>query len=162
MAEDNHLEKIQQIILDLSGEAAFSAEAMKQFVELKDELDSVERTNNYLREQHKEAKDELAKEKAAHDKTRDKVGDLNSELTDWRKRLTELEDREGQHTELKVRHEMNEQRVRDHQQMFATVFKGIHMRRQVVTPGYAGHTDQSGYQHYGEGSQTHDLEDKEE
>lgn len=129
MSDENHMEKIQSILLELSGEAAFSGEAMKQFLELKDEVDSQESTINYLRRNNEEAKD--------------KIGDLNSKITEqqgiieslhhevegWRTREGELKDRENQMTKLEVTLECESQRVADHQEMVGLIFRNSILRK---------------------------------
>jgi chromosome segregation ATPase len=123
------MEKIQQILLDLSGEAAFSGEAMKQFLELKGEVDSQESTINFLRSER--------------EKDKDKVGDLNSnvrsleghiealetERESFRKRESELLDREGQMTRIEVELACERQRVEDHQSMVGLIFRNTELRK---------------------------------
>lgn len=158
---DNHIEKINDIIRQVTEEATFSAGAMKQFLALKDEVDSQESTLRYLRGNNKEKDEQVRELQRDLEKTRDLVGDLNSQLAEWEKRKAEVEDREGQATELRVRLEMNEQRVKDHQLMFSTVFKGYHMRRQVVSPPTQGFVDNNNMTQYGDPAQKHDVEDQE-
>jgi hypothetical protein len=155
--EANHMDKIQQILMDLSGEAAFSGEAMKQFLELKGEVDSQDSTINYLRR-------EL-------EKGRDMIGDLNSknaelqkmntgqaeELDYQHKREGELQDREMQCSVNEVRMECANSRVEDHQSMVGLIFRNTEIRKRVIgqeivaIPGTPDEIDQFGNRNYGSG-----------
>jgi len=130
MADDtSHMEKIQEILLGLSGEAAFSGEAMKQFLELKDEVDSQESTIKYLRRERESDKD--------------KIGDLNSKITEqqaiieslhhevegWRTRENEFKDREDNCLKNELAAFYSEKRVEDHQQMVGLIFRNSILRK---------------------------------
>jgi succinate dehydrogenase flavin-adding protein (antitoxin of CptAB toxin-antitoxin module) len=126
------MEKIQQILLDLSSEAAFSGEAMKQFLELKGEVDSQESTITYLRR--------------LSETDKDKIGDLNSkirtlegvleqrdhELTGWLAREHELKDREEQRVRQEVELACETKRVEDHQTMVGLIFRNTELRKRVI------------------------------
>ena len=161
MSDKNHIENIQNIIDDLAQSNSFSAGAMAQFTAMKDELDSAERTIKYLRGNNKEKDEEIKQLKQDNRAANEEITRMYGLEQEWHKRNSELCDRENQATELALRSEMNEQRVKDHQLMFSTVFKGYHMRRQVVSPPTQGFVDQNNMTQYGDPAQKHDVEDQE-
>ena len=130
--ETNHMEKIGQILLDLSGEAAFSAEAMSQFLTLKDEVASLEATNDYLRRNNKE-KDEALKEaeRAGKILMSDKNG-LAEELAHFHDRMSQLQDREMQCSINEVKMECATARVTDHQSMVGLIFRNTELRKTFI------------------------------
>lgn len=121
--------KISQIIKDLSTESSFSAEAMRQFMELREEVQSQESTISYLRRHNKEKDEEIKNIEATLEHTRDAVGDLTSELEAWRSRGNELQDREEQCLRLELTAEFNEKRVEDHQSMVGLIFRNTELRK---------------------------------
>jgi hypothetical protein len=124
--------KISQIIKDLSTESSFSAEAMRQFMELREEVQSQESTIRYLRTNNKE-KDEAIKEGQRAGKIL--LADLNlanEELAGFRVRISELEDREKQCAINEVRMECANARVEDHQGMVGLIFRNTELRRQTM------------------------------
>ncbi len=147
----NELEKIiQKAAID----GALTEDAVAQFHSIVTERDAL--------------KTELATSIDARDalrKERDDARELRDaykvDLDAWATREADLKDREEKCTRLECESEFHKMRVDDHKQMFATVFKGVHMRRQVVTPGHAGHVDQYGNVQNQGWSEKHDVEDQE-
>lgn len=131
--EKNHMERINEIIEEVGRSNAFSAEAMQQFVELQTECSSLESTNKYLRDKRTEAEEKLAKEKKSHEKTRNTVGDLNSQITAFHERNVELAAREAKITELELRSEYNQTRVTDHKEMVSLIFRNTVLKKTVAT-----------------------------
>lgn len=127
--EEANMDKINELILDISKGASFSADAMAQFVELKGEVDSQESTIKYLRRERETDKD--------------KIGDLNSqirtlegvleqrdhELAGWLAREHELKDREEQRVRQEVELACEKQRVEDHQSMVGLIFRNTELRK---------------------------------
>ena len=160
--EQNHIDKISEIISELSTKSTFSADAMHQFLQLKDEADGLEFTNNYLRRNNKELEEQIKDVEVVLERTRDAVGDLTSELDHYRKREGELLDREAQMT----RHEMTamyeEKRCEDHKEMFKIVFRNAVIKRQVMTPLEAGTPNEYNSCPAGGFAQKDELEETEE
>jgi len=130
MADDkNHMEKIQSILMDLSGEAAFSGEAMKQFLELKNEVDSQESTIDYLRRQRETDKDKIGDLNSKISTMESALGELHHERDGWRQRESELQDREMQCSINEVRMECANARVEDHQSMVGLIFRNSQIRK---------------------------------
>jgi len=127
-----NIETINELIRDISRGAAFSADAMAQFVELQSEVDSLENTNKFLREKADEQRDEIKKLERDLEKSRDKVGDLNSEMEGFRTRISELEDREKQCAINEVRMECANVRVDDHQNMVGLIFRNTELRKKFT------------------------------
>lgn len=124
--------KISQIIKDLSTEASFSAEAMRQFMELRDECSSQESTIRYLRRQNEE-KDELAtKQSRAIKSLEGAIEALETERESFRKRESELLDREDQRTKQEVELVYEKKRVEDHQNMVGLIFRNTELRTKVL------------------------------
>jgi len=126
------MEKIEQIIRDLSTDASFSGEAMRQFLDLKTEVDSQESTIKYLRRQNVE-KDELAtKQSRAIKAVEVALEERNHEIEGWRKRESELVDREQQRTKQEVQLQYESKRVEDHQTMVGLIFRNTELRTRVL------------------------------
>lgn len=133
MADDRtHMDKISEIIGELSKDAAFSADAMAQFVELKAECDSQASTIRYLRNDNKSKQEEIDGLKESCKEKDAEISRLSLIEGGWIQREIELEDREGQQVELRTRLELQEQRVADHQHMFGMVFRNIEIRRSTM------------------------------
>jgi len=129
---DNHMEKISKIILDLSGEAAFSGEAMKQFLHLKDEVASLESTNEWLRKGKKDLEEELKAIERNYDAAATTIADLKSDLAHYHTRESELQDRESQAEVLQMSLAYEQKRVEDHQNMVGLVFRNSIMRKSTL------------------------------
>jgi len=124
--------KISEIIKDLSTEASFSAEAMRQFMELRDECSSQESTIRYLRKHNTEKDEEIAKHKVEIRGLEGQVESMEHERDGWRKREGELIDREKQITKMEVTMACDRQRVEDHQNMVGLVFRNTELRTKFV------------------------------
>ncbi len=121
--------KIGQIIKDFSTESSFTAEAMKQFMELKAMVGEYE---VQIKELHRDL-----------ERDKDKIGDLNSkiktlegvlgerdhEVEGWRARESELLEREVEMTRIEVTLACEKQRVEDHQSMVGLIFRNSEIRK---------------------------------
>jgi predicted RNase H-like nuclease (RuvC/YqgF family) len=126
------MEKIQQILLDLSGEAAFSGEAMKQFLELKGEVDSQEGTIRFLRSEREKGKDKIGDLNSKITTLEAVLGEKHHEIEGWHTRESELQDREGQITKLEMTAAYEEKRREDHQEMVGLIFRNTELRTKVL------------------------------
>ena len=120
--------ELEKIILKAGIDGALTEDAVAQFHALvternalRSELDDVKKQNARLDQRIVEVNEKYSEAVQSNDA--------------WATRDKELKDREDKVTRLEVEKECAEQRVADHKHMFETVFKGVHMRRQVVTPG---------------------------
>ena len=132
MSDNNHMEKIQQILLDLSGEAAFSGEAMKQFLELKDEVDSLQQRNDYLRKCNDQHTNEIEKMSTERKCLNNEVAMLKDQIAQMQERERELAGRETQIAILEARVNQAEQRVEDHQNMVGLIFRNTEIKRSTL------------------------------
>jgi predicted nuclease with TOPRIM domain len=157
MSESNHLENIQKIIEDLAANNSFSAKAMKQFTEMRDELESLESTNNYLRRGKKELEDDLKRIEKSRDELVNENMDLKSELAHYHTRESELQDRESQAEVLSMTVAYERMRVDDHKNMVGLIFRNTEIRKRVfgqelvAMPGTPDETDQYGNRKWGTG-----------
>ena len=120
--------ELERVILKAGIDGALTEDAVAQFHSLVKERDSlktalVESDANY----QKADEERRVQANLAHER--------EQQLNAWATREKELKDREDSVLRKEIEAEMNEKRVQDHKHMFETVFKGIHMRKQVVTPG---------------------------
>lgn len=132
MSEENHLEKIGEIIKTLSAESSFSADAMRQFMELKDEVDSQERTITYLRGELKERDTEITGMKAEIAARDAHIAELTDEIVGWTTKSNELEARELEATKLEMTAHFSNLRVEDHQTMVGLIFRNTELRERVL------------------------------
>lgn len=130
--EENHLEKIGEIIKALSTESSFSADAMRQFMELKDEVDSQERTITYLRGELKERDTQITALKSEIDGRDGHISELTEEIVGWVTRSNELDAREEKIMRLELVAELSKQRVEDHQTMVGLIFRNTELRERVL------------------------------
>jgi predicted RNase H-like nuclease (RuvC/YqgF family) len=112
--EKNHIENIQQIIDDLAQTNSFSAGAMAQFTQMKEELDSAERTIKYLRKGNDTAHGEIADLKDQIRAKDEEISRMYGIESGWIQRESELQDREAQITRLEMTAENESRRVTDH------------------------------------------------
>ena len=147
----NELEKIiQKAAID----GALTEDAVSQFHAIVTE-------RNALRTELKEAKEKFDVCDEERRVQANLAHNREQQLDAWATREADLKDREEVCTRKEVESEFNEKRVQDHKEMFATVFKGLYMRKQVVTPGHAGHVDQYGNVQNQGWSEKHDVEEQE-
>jgi len=127
--QQDHMGKISQIIKDLSADQSFTGEAMRQFLELKDEVDSQESVIRYLRRHNKEKDEELKKLTTEIRGLEGHVESMETERDGWRARESELLDREGQMTRIEVTLACETKRVEDHQTMVGLIFRNELLRK---------------------------------
>ena len=121
---------LEKIILKAGIDGALTEDAVAQFHSLVKERDALQ----IELKQSIDARDALRTER---DQARELRDAYRIDLDAWATREADLKDREGECTRNELLAEYNQLRVNDHKEMFATVFKGMHMRKQVVTPGQA-------------------------
>lgn len=150
MSEENHIEKIGQIIQDLSADASFTGEAMRQFLELKTEVDSQESTIKYLRREWAESK-EAVKARDGHIKNLEQTIDTQGhEIEGWRARENEFKDREDNCLKSELAAFYSEKRVEDHQHMVGLIFRNSEIRKTTLgtelshQPGHSELKDEYG------------------
>lgn len=130
--DEKNMEKINDLIRDISKGAAFSADAMAQFVDLQSEVDSQESTIKYLRGENKK-RDEDVKARDGHIASLEgDKAELQAELAGWKTRQGELLDREQQITRLEMTAAYEEKRREDHQVMVGLVFRNVEVRKSVL------------------------------
>lgn len=121
---------LEKLILKAGIDGALTEDAVAQFHALVKERDALA---GELKTSI-DARDALRKER---DDARSMRDVLQVEVETWAGREQDLMDREEKCMRSEVEAEFNEKRVADHKSMFEIVFKGMHMRKQVVTPGFA-------------------------
>lgn len=132
---DQLTEQLKKIIQQASLDGALTQKAVDQFhtlVKQRDELDDkVKSLENTLEERGKQI---------------DKLDADNTELRALQgvmaQRENEVSEREKEMTKLELTSEFNEQRVKDHKEMFTTVFRNSVLRKEVMTPVEATRMDQ--------------------
>lgn len=124
---------IQKAALD----GALTQDAVAQFHALVTQCDSQAEELRSLQKVNTEiidARDELSR------KVKIMLDDANELST----RAAAVEEAEDEHRDRKVRLECAELRVKDHKEMFTTVFRNSVLRKEVMTPVTPGPVDQYG------------------
>ena len=130
---DNLDKLIQKAALD----GALTTDAVAQFHSLVKQCTS---QAEELRDLHKlnseiiDARDELSR----------KVKIMLDDANELSLRAAAIEEDEDDHRDRKVKLECAELRVKDHKEMFTTVFRNSVLRREVMTPVIPGPVDQYG------------------
>ncbi len=154
MSESKYALDLEKIIKQAALDGALTEQAVAQFHALVKE-------RNSLKTSLVESEKNLETSIKVRDALRHERDEARALRDAWATRETDLIDREEKCTRLELAAEYEAKRVADHKEMFATVFKGMHVRKQVVTPGHAGHVDQYGTVQNQDYATTHDVEDKE-
>lgn len=121
---------LEKIILRAGIDGALTEEAVAQFHSLVKERDAIRIELTDLKEKNARLDQRIVE-------VNEKYSAAVSSNDAWATREADLKDREGECTRNELLAEYNQIRVADHQKMFETVFRGYHMRKQVVTPGHA-------------------------
>jgi uncharacterized protein (DUF3084 family) len=121
---------LESMILKAGIDGALTEEAVAQFNALVKQRDALDVDNKRLDDANTELTERISDVSERYNK-------MSTKAQEWATREQELKDREEKCTRLECEKEMHEMRVADHKSMFETVFKGIHVRKQVVTPGSA-------------------------
>ncbi len=130
--DDETMEKINDLILDISKGSTFSSAAMAQFVELQSEVSSQESTIRYLRKEREGDKDKIGDLASKITMLEGVLGERDHEITGWRAREDVLEARETVCLECELRAEYSNLRVEDHQNMVGLIFRNTELRKKFV------------------------------
>ena len=130
------LEDIDRIVKQAGLEGTLTEDAIGYYNSLIKITEETKAKNAELEKQLKECDEQRRAEANKHH-------EASQKLNAWIERERELVEREKEITKLELKAEYEAKRVDDHKTMFATVFKGYHVRKQVVTPG-SSHKDQYG------------------
>ena len=151
MADNHpHIDKINEILEEISDKATFADGAMKQFLALKDEVEDQERTIKYLRKDNDQRGDEIEKLNTERKCLTNEVAMLKDQIHQMQERERELWGREAKITELEQAVNYERQRVEDHQNMVGLVFRNTEVKRSVLgtelhyNPGHPEGRDQYG------------------
>lgn len=131
MTDENHqhIDAINSIIEKITDEATFADGAMRQFLALKDEVESQESTIKYLRRNNEEDKDKIGDLNSKISSLEGEVEALQTERDSFHQRMSELHDREMQCTANEIRMECANARVVDHQSMVGLIFRNTELRK---------------------------------
>ncbi len=144
---------LDKVIQKAALDGALTHEAVAQFHTLVKERDALKDANEEWERNDKV----MTKER---DELRKRVTALDECCQDWAGKEQDLMDRENKCTELEVRKECAEDRVKDHQEMFRVVFRNAIVRKEVMSRNDS-HTESTGASHSSyETKET--LEEKEE
>lgn len=130
--DEQTMDKINELILDISKGSSFSSSAMAQFVELQSQVDTQESTLRYLRDERKKQDDRVKDLNSKITKLEADLGDLKHERTGWRARESELQDRESQAEVLSMTVKYEQKRVEDHQNMVGMIFRNTELRKTAI------------------------------
>ncbi len=131
-AEEKNMDKINELIRDISRGAAFSSDAMAQFVELQSEVDDQESTIKFLRNEREKDKNKIGDLTSDMRTIESVLEERNHEIKGWLARENELKDREEQRVRQEVELAYEKQRVEDHQNMVGLIFRNTELRKKFV------------------------------
>ena len=152
---DKVQEELERVIQKAAIDGTLSERAVKQFTETLE-------ANSALKAQVSADARQLTELKKEREALAIKSNALGEELKAYQAREKELQDRESQAEVLSMSLKYEQKRVEDHKNMVSLVFRNSLLKKQVMTPGHAGHVDQYGNQQGQEWPTKHDLEEKEE
>lgn len=135
----DHIKEIDKIIQKAALDGVLTSGAVKQFNELIIERDALLKTTDAQKiELEKKTADnaELTKKLNTH---------IEMEQT-LCTREAAVEEDENEHRDRKVRLECADLRIKDHKEMFTTVFRNSVLRKEIMTPNES-HTESSGASH---------------
>lgn len=132
-------DQLDKIIQKAALDGALTNEAVSQFHALVKERDALKEANVEWERNDKVTTKE-------RDELRKRVSELDTCVQDWAGREQDLLDREGKCTELEIRKECADERVKDHQEMFRIVFRNAVIRKEVMTRS-DNHVESNGASH---------------
>lgn len=127
--DEKNMDKINELIRDISRGAAFSSDAMAQFVELQSEVDSQEGTIKYLRREREADKDKIGDLTSQIKMIEAVLEEKHHEVEGWRTRENEFKDREDNCLRNELAAQYSEKRVEDHQNMVGLIFRNTELRK---------------------------------
>jgi len=149
----DHINEIDKIIQKAALDGVLTKGAVTQFNELIHERDALAKTVD-------EQKLALDKEKAANQELTAKLNTHIEMEQSLVTREASVEESELEHRDRKVKLECAELRVKDHKEMFTTVFRNSVLRKEVMTPTHPSAPDQYGTRQ--EGYPSKDTTEEEE
>ena len=132
-------DKLEKVIQQAALDGALTEDAVAQFHTLVKERDALKDANVEWEENDKKRKKEVQTLLAELDMAKA----LNKVAAEAEMAMIE---REQKITTLELKAEHMEERVKDHKEMFTTVFRNSVIRREVMTPA-GSHTESSGASH---------------
>ncbi len=132
-------ENLDKLIQKAALDGALTPDAVAQFHALVTQCDEQAKD---LRELQKVNTEIIEKRDEYSRKLKIMLDDANELST----RAAAVDEQENEHRDRKVRLECAELRVKDHKEMFTTVFRNSVLRKEVMTPN-ENHTDVNGAQH---------------
>jgi len=130
-------EQLDKIIQQAALDGALTQKAVDQFHAVLTQNTALEKETSQL----VKANDQLKIDCSVYEGQRDVA---RNECEGWAGREQDLLTREAEITKLEMVAEYELQRVKDHQQMFTTVFRNSVIRKEVMTPTHPSAPDQYG------------------
>jgi len=149
----DHIKEIDKIIQKAALDGVLTSGAVKQFNELILERDALAKTVDAQKITLKSKEDECNHLQESLAKYREMEQTLCT-------REAAVEEDENEHRDRKVRLECADLRIKDHKEMFTTVFRNSVLRKEVMTPTHPSAPDQYGTRQ--EGYPSKDTTEEEE
>ena len=130
-------EQLEKCIQKAALDGALTKDAVTQFHGILDANEKLVKENDHQNKL-------IVEKNAAISEMNEKLNQLLERTANMAERERAVTDREKEITKLEMKAACEEQRVRDHKEMFTTVFRNLEVRRNVFTAVDPGQPDQYG------------------
>jgi seryl-tRNA synthetase len=121
------LQELERVVKKAAIDGVLTEEASNQIKQTIEE-------NKSLNTKVKSIKDQLKESEAKRNDQDSKLNVLRNKVQEYNNRETELCDREDKMTQIELEAQYERERVQDHKDMMALIFRNIETRRNVFTP----------------------------